>query len=122
VVSHRRPASYLKLYRIILDQLDPAEIFDRLISFGDNPVMLCWETASDCQSGKTFFHRHLAAQWLEERLGIDAPEVGHPKLDRFAFLRARASRHQISSSRPLNTIGSDNAFIGTKMLIVPIPC
>jgi hypothetical protein len=37
--------------------------------------MLCWETASDCQSRKTFCHRHLVAQWLEERLGIDAPEV-----------------------------------------------
>jgi hypothetical protein len=42
-------ARYIELDREILDRLDPAEIYDRLIAFGDNPVMLCWESASDCQ-------------------------------------------------------------------------
>jgi hypothetical protein len=77
------------LYREILDRLDPTEIYDRLVAFGDRPVMLCWETASDCHSGKTFCHRHLVAQWLEDSLGIEIEEVGHPRLDRFAFLRAQ---------------------------------
>jgi hypothetical protein len=81
------PARYLELYREILDRLDPAEIYDRLIAFGDVPVMLCWEAASDCHSGKTWCHRHLIAQWLEDRLGIEVTEVGYPKLDRSAFLR-----------------------------------
>jgi hypothetical protein len=66
--------------------------------FGDNPVMLCWESAPDCQSGKAFCHRHLVAQWLEDRLGIEVEEVipkrgdadlSHPKLDRFAFPQAQ---------------------------------
>ena len=81
------PARYLKLYNEILNQLDPAAIFDRLIAFGANPVMLCWETASDCRSGKTFCHRHLVAQWLEQRLSIQVREVDHPNLDRFTYLR-----------------------------------
>lgn len=81
------PARYIELYRDILDRLDPIEIYDQLLSYGDCPAMLCWESASDCQSGKTWCHRHLAAQWLEDRLGIEVIEVGHPDLDRFAFLR-----------------------------------
>jgi hypothetical protein len=104
------PERYIELYGEILDRLDPAEIYDRLISFGDNPVMLCWENASDCHSGKTFCHRHLVAQWLEDRLAIEVPELGHPKLDRFAFLRAQGvppPNFQISASQ--HPIGSDNA-------------
>jgi hypothetical protein len=83
------PARYLELYRSILERLDPAEVHDQLIAFGDNAVMLCWESASDCNAGKTYCHRHLAAQWLEDRLGIKVCEVGHPNLDRFAHLRAQ---------------------------------
>jgi hypothetical protein len=81
------PARYIELYRDILDRLDPAEIYDQLLSYGDCPVMLCWESASDCHSGRAWCHRHLAALWLESRLGIEVREVGYPNLDRFAFLR-----------------------------------
>ena len=81
------PARFLDLYSEILDRLEPAEIYNRLIGLGDHPVLLCWEKASDCHSGTALCHRHLVAQWLEDRLGIEVPEVGHPKLDRFAFLR-----------------------------------
>jgi hypothetical protein len=83
------PALYLELCCKILDRLNPAEIYDRLIALGDWPVMLCWESASDCHSAKTFCHRHLVAQWLEDRLGIEVLELGHPSLDRFAFLAAQ---------------------------------
>jgi len=104
------PGQYLELYAEILGRLDPTEIYDRLVAFGDRPVMLCWETASDCQSGKAFCHRHLVAQWLEDRLAIEVEEVGHPKLDRFAFLRGKrieAPDYRASSSHRL--IASDNA-------------
>jgi hypothetical protein len=37
------PARYLELYSEILSRLDPAEIYDRLIAFSDNPVLLCWK-------------------------------------------------------------------------------
>jgi hypothetical protein len=88
------PARFLDLYLEILEQLDPAEIYDRLIGLGNHPVLLCWETPSDCHSGTAWCHRHLVAQWLEDRLGIEVPEVDHPKLDRFAFLR----KHGIPAS------------------------
>ena len=49
--------------------------------------MLCWEAAHDCHAGRKWCHRHIAAQWLEDRLGIEVQEVGFPNLDRFAYLR-----------------------------------
>src|SRR5262249_11391009 len=81
------PKRYLDLYGEILARLDPSEIRDRLSDFGDTPVMLCWEKAHDCDTGKVWCHRHLAAQWLEDRLGIEVREVGFRKLNRFAYLR-----------------------------------
>jgi hypothetical protein len=82
------PQTYLDRYDEILACLDPATIRDRLLAFGDMPVMLCYEHADDIQAGSKWCHRHLAAQWLEDTLGIPVPELGHPRLDRFAHLRA----------------------------------
>jgi hypothetical protein len=81
------PEQYLTRYRQILDRLDPGVIRDQLLDYGDVPVMLCWEAARDCHAGSKWCHRHLVAQWLEDRLGIEVPEVGFPTLDRFAFLK-----------------------------------
>lgn len=50
----------------VLDQLDPQQVFNDL---GENAVILCWEAA-----GK-FCHRRLVAKWLEEKLGIQVPEL-----------------------------------------------
>jgi hypothetical protein len=87
VSSLSRPGS-LRRYAEILASLDPAAIHDRLLAFGGTPVMLCFEGAADVHAGRCYCHRHLAAQWLEDRLGIEVQEVGHPQLDRFALLRA----------------------------------
>ena len=81
------PDQYLTLYGQILDRLDPNAIRDQLLAFGDIPVMLCWEAAHDCHTGSKWCHRHLAAQWLEDHLGIEVEEVGFPEFDRFAYLR-----------------------------------
>lgn len=81
------PDEYLVRYGKILDRLDPDAIRDNLLRYGNLPVMLCWENAHECHSGKVWCHRHLAAQWLEDRLGIEVQEVGFPNLDRFAYLR-----------------------------------
>jgi len=80
------PRRYLTLYSEILSRLDPDEVCDRLLSFGDVPVLLCWERGHDCHVGSKWCHRHLAAQWLEDCLGIEVLEVGFPELDRFAYL------------------------------------
>ena len=81
------PERYLTLYGEILARLDPAEVRDRLFGFGDTPILLCWEKAYDCDAGKIWCHRHVAARWLEDSLGIEVQEVGFPRLDRFAYLR-----------------------------------
>jgi hypothetical protein len=50
--------------------------------------MLCYEHADDIRAGSKWCHRHMAAQWFEDKLDIAVPELGHPRLDRFANLRA----------------------------------
>jgi hypothetical protein len=75
-------------YSELLARLDPAEIFDRLLAFDGTPVLLCFEAAADIQARRCYCHRNLAAQWLENRLGIEVQEIGYPQLDRFAHLRA----------------------------------
>jgi hypothetical protein len=64
-------------------------VADELLTLGNGkiPVMLCYENAVGVREGKLWCHRHLAAQWLEDRLGIKIEEYGHPDLDRFAKLR-----------------------------------
>jgi hypothetical protein len=81
------PARFLELYADILARLDPREVRDLLFRLGERPVLLCWESAVDCHLGRSWCHRHIIAQWLEDRLGIVVPEVGHPNLDRFRVLR-----------------------------------
>jgi hypothetical protein len=80
---------YLTRYGVILAKLDPRRVADDLLTLGNGniPVMLCYENAVGINKGELFCHRHLAAQWLEDRLGIKVEEYGHPDLDRFAKLR-----------------------------------
>jgi hypothetical protein len=82
------PTTYLRRYAEILARLDPVAVRDRLLAFGGTPVLLCFERADDIQAGRRYCHRHLVAKWLEDTLGIAVPEMGHPRLDRFAHLRA----------------------------------
>jgi hypothetical protein len=99
------PARYLKLYCEILSHLDPVEIYDQLLSFGDCPVMLCWEAASDCQSGKTFCHRHLVAQWLADRLSAIRNSIGSRFSETLALPRRITATHRCP-----HQIASDNAY------------
>lgn len=82
-------SEYLARYNAILATLDPRRVADELVAAGSGriPVMLCFENVAGVQEGKLWCHRHLAAQWLEDKLGIRVEEVGHPDLDRFAKLR-----------------------------------
>jgi hypothetical protein len=83
------PQEYLRRYTDILNALDPAEIRDRLFALGTAPVLLCHERARDIQAGRRYCHRHLVAEWLEDTLEITLQELYHPRLDRFAYMRAR---------------------------------
>jgi hypothetical protein len=83
------PPEYLDLYNAILAKLDPRRVVDELEAFGPNPTMLCFESAKDIEAGICYCHRHLAAQWLEDSLGIKVEEVGHPDLPRFRYLQGK---------------------------------
>ncbi len=83
---------YLRRYRQeVLGRLDPASVADELVSMvpdGYVPVLCCYEGAATIAAGATWCHRHLAAQWLEDRLGIAVEEVGAPRFNRWGFFDA----------------------------------
>jgi len=58
--------AYREEYQKILDKLDPRKVFEDL---GPDAILLCWEPP-----GK-FCHRGLVAAWLEEKLGVQVPEL-----------------------------------------------
>ena len=59
-------ATYREEYRKILDKLDPPKVFEDL---GKDAILLCWEAP-----GK-FCRRRLVPAWLEEKLGVQVPEL-----------------------------------------------
>jgi hypothetical protein len=81
---------YITLYGILLEQLQPERVADDLLELapGRVPVLVCFENPTAIAKGECWCHRHLVAQWLEDKLGMRVEEVGHPNLDRFAKLRA----------------------------------
>jgi len=59
-------ADYRREYQIILDRLDPRQVYEDL---GPEAILLCWEPPG------VFCHRRLVAAWLEERLEVEVPEL-----------------------------------------------
>src|ERR1017187_4954226 len=57
-------------YRKQLDSLDAKQVAEDL---GPNAVLLCWE------SFNVRCHRRRVAEWLEEKLAIVVPELGHER-------------------------------------------
>lgn len=77
------PDVYLKLYNQILEKLDPRAIAEALFATGPNPVMVCYESPVDIAAGTKFCHRHLAAKWLTDKMGMIIQEIDHPELKPF---------------------------------------
>ncbi len=70
--------SFLKSYMEQLSELNPKTVFEHLnLVTGDfEPVMMC-------HCGKTkFCHRHIAAQWLQDNLGVRIIEHEVPYFER----------------------------------------
>lgn len=75
------PEQYLELYGEQLEALDPRKVADELQEMageGKVATMLCFETVRAIGAGSTWCHRHIAARWLEDRLGVQIEEVGAP--------------------------------------------
>jgi hypothetical protein len=84
------PRTYIDLFnREILMFLEPEQVVKEIdfLGCGKVPVMCCYEHAPKIQTGEQYCHRHMVAQWLEDRLSIEVPELDHPNLDRFAHFR-----------------------------------
>jgi hypothetical protein len=57
---------YRREYQVILDRLAPRQVYEDL---GPDAILLCWEPPG------VFCHRRLVAEWLEEHLGVEVPEL-----------------------------------------------
>lgn len=53
-------------YREVLDKLNPHQV---LRDLGEDAVLLCWEKSGE------FCHRHLVADWLRGKLGVQISEL-----------------------------------------------
>lgn len=58
---------YEQIYKqTVLDKLNPQTVYSDL---GEDAVLLCWEKP------EKFCHRHLVAEWLNEKLGLKIKEI-----------------------------------------------
>jgi len=64
-------ADYDREFNLILEKLDPKEVYRDLVRLGgEDAILLCWEKPNaPC-------HRRRVAEWLEEVLGIVITEYG----------------------------------------------
>jgi hypothetical protein len=71
---------YGTLYGAQLALLDAATVVKDLKQLAGihEPILVCYEGMAECDAGRAFCHRHQAARWLEQELGIEVPELrGH---------------------------------------------
>jgi hypothetical protein len=59
-----------EFYRLVLNPLDPKQIYEELIKrYGSDVTLLCYERPGE------FCHRRLVAGWFENNLGVLVPEL-----------------------------------------------
>jgi hypothetical protein len=76
LLNAKDPELFDREYRKLLDSLDAKQVAEDL---GPNAILLCWE------SFNVRCHRRLVAEWLEEKLGIVVPELGHERAESLPF-------------------------------------
>jgi hypothetical protein len=76
LLKAKDPALFDREYRKLLESLDAKQVAEDL---GPNAILLCWE------SFNVRCHRRLVAEWLEEKLGIVVPELGHERSESAPF-------------------------------------
>jgi len=73
-------------FGLILEKLDPEEVYRDLIQLGgDDPILLCWEKPNErC-------HRRRVAEWLENAMiGIEITEYGLARNQVLPYFREAA--------------------------------
>jgi hypothetical protein len=63
-----------------LKTLDPRALYAEL---GENAVLLCWEAPG------VRCHRRMVAEWFEQALGIEVPELGFARAEYGAYSELR---------------------------------
>jgi hypothetical protein len=76
LLNGKDPELFDREYRKQLDGLDPKQVAEEL---GPDAILLCWEAFN------VRCHRRLVAEWLEEKLGIILPELGHERSESLPF-------------------------------------
>jgi hypothetical protein len=76
LLKAKDPELFDREYRKQLAALDARQVAEEL---GSNAILLCWE------SFNVRCHRRLVAEWLEEKLGIVVPELGHERSESLPF-------------------------------------
>ena len=76
LLKAKDPELFDREYQQQLEALDAKQVAEEL---GANAILLCWE------SFNVRCHRRLVAEWLEEKLGIVVPELGHGRNDSVPF-------------------------------------
>ena len=94
------PVEYERVYRQkILARLDPMHVYCELVEMcGEDPILLCHESAAKIESGEQFCHRTIVAKWLEAELwaeydmDIKIPELRSAKSDLKEILKRSESK------------------------------
>jgi hypothetical protein len=76
LLKAKDPELFDREYRKQLESLDAKQVAEEL---GPDAILLCWE------SFNVRCHRRLVAEWLEEKLGIVVPELGHERAQSIPF-------------------------------------
>ena len=76
LLNAKDPELFNREYRKQLESLDAKQVAQAL---GPDAILLCWE------SFNVRCHRRLVAEWLEEKLGIVVPELGHERAESMPF-------------------------------------
>jgi hypothetical protein len=76
LLKAKDPGLFDQEYRKQLAALDARQVAEEL---APNTILLCWE------SFNVRCHRRLVAEWLEEKLGIVVPELGHERSESIPF-------------------------------------
>lgn len=99
---HTPPADFQRNFLTRLATLDPEFVYHNLLHLAAPriPVLCCWETPQQIQSGECGCHRHLIAQWLEKSLDVQCMEVAHPSLNRFKFWKENPVSGTTPTDRP----------------------
>lgn len=74
-----------EFHRLVLDQLDPIEVYQAIIAeYTDDVVLLCFE---EIENPGDFCHRRMVAEWLEKANGVEIPEWQKPEPKFFKTLK-----------------------------------